>query len=610
MQTTNIREYLQKYRLITDGSFGTWYAEKYKTNEMPELANTDAEKAARVLAIHREYIAAGAKLIRTNTFAANTELLGADMDAVEENIRAAVRLAKQAEPLFIAGDIGPIPMSALSNDTSNDMSFEAQSDIDSGAIAPEEQYYRIAKAFIKEGIEILNFETFSELSGILPAIKRIKAEHEVFVMVQFSVNQFGYSAGGLGAGRLLLRAAEITEIDAVGLNCGVGPGHMGQIIASLNMPPDKFTITLPNASYPARIRNRIHFTGQPDYFADKVAELADRGHIDIIGGCCGTTPEFIRLLAQRVVTEQPPREKPRVSVTDRTKPIRDNAFFAGKENTSTKLIAVDLAPPFNADDQKLLEAARLLKESGADVLTFPDSPSGRTRADSVLMAEKVRREVGICVMPHICCRDRNAIAIRSTLLGAYINDIRNLLLITGDPLPYAARQSIKAVFQFDAVRLMNIVRDMNAESFRDAPMCYGGAINQGRRNLDVEIDRVRKKLAAGARFFITQPVFNKEAADRVHRIKEETGARILCGVMPLVNRKNALFMKNELAGIEVTEDIVNRYAENASREEGEAVGIALAQEIIALTEDFADGYYFTFPFNRVYMLREIFRSRL
>lgn len=610
MKTTNIREYLQKYRLITDGSFGTWYAEKYKTNEMPELANTDAEKAARVLAIHREYIAAGAKLIRTNTFAANTELLEADMDAVEENIRAAVLLAKQAKPLFIAGDIGPIPMSALSNDASNDMSFEAQSDIDSGAIALEEQYYRIAKAFIKEGIEILNFETFSELSGILPAIKRIKAEHEVFVMVQFSVNQFGYSAGGLGAGRLLLRAAEITEIDAVGLNCGVGPGHMGQIIGSLNMSFDKFTITLPNASYPARIRNRIHFTGQPDYFADKVAELADRGHIDIIGGCCGTTPEFIRLLAQRVVTEQPPKEKPQVAVADRTKPVRDNAFFAGKENASTKLIAVDLAPPFNADDQKLLEAARLLKESGADVLTFPDSPSGRTRADSVLMAEKVRREVGICVMPHICCRDRNAIAIRSTLLGAYINDIRNLLLITGDPLPYAARQSIKAVFQFDAVRLMNIVQDMNAESFRDAPMCYGGAINQGRRNLDVEIGRVRKKLAAGARFFITQPVFNKEAADRVRRIKEETGARILCGVMPLVNRKNALFMKNELAGIEVTEDIVNRYAENASREEGEAVGIALAQEIIALTEDFADGYYFTFPFNRVYMLREIFRSRL
>ncbi|MCM1184612.1 MAG: bifunctional homocysteine S-methyltransferase/methylenetetrahydrofolate reductase [Roseburia sp.] len=603
MNATAIREYLQKNRLITDGSFGTYYAEKYGTNEMPELANTDAAKAERVLEIHREYISAGAGLIRTNTFAANTELLCADFDAVEQNITAAVRLARQAAPLFIAGDIGPIPVGADYSDMQDELSKASSA----GA---EEQYYRIAKTFIKEGIEILSFETFPDLFGILPAIKRIKAEQDVFVMVQFSVNQFGYTAGGLSARRLLAQAAQTAEIDAAGLNCGVGPGHMGQMIASLELPTDKFVIALPNASYPARIRNRIQFAGRPDYFADKVAELADRGQIDIVGGCCGTTPEFIRLLARRIATETPVRERPRVSVSEAVKPARDNAFFAEKPHTPEKLIAVDLAPPFNADDQRLLEAARLLKDFGVDVLTFPDSPSGRTRADSVLMAEKVRREVGIRVMPHICCRDKNAIAIRSTLLGAHINEIYNLLLVTGDPLPYAARQSAKSVFQFDSVRLMNIVQDMNEENFAQAPMCYGGAINQGRRNLDVEIGRVRQKLAAGARFFITQPVFNKEASDRIRRIKEETGARILCGVMPLVNRKNALFMQNELAGINVTEDIVNRYAENASREEGEAVGIALAQEIIALTEDFADGWYFTFPFNRVHMLREIFRFRL
>lgn len=596
MQTTNIREYLQKHRLITDGAFGTYYAEKYGTNEMPELANTDAAKAARVLEIHKEYIDAGAGLVRTNTFAANTELLGAGIDAVEDNIRAAVRLARQAAPLFIAGDIGPIPV----NDAA---------DADRAAGRTQE-YCRIAETFIKEGIEILNFETFPELDCILPAIKQIKAEHEVFVMVQFCVNQFGYSACGLSARRLLSQAAGTAEIDAVGFNCGVGPAHMEQVVRSLDMPSGKYRIALPNASYPARIRNQIRFAGQPDYFADKAAQLADGGRIDIVGGCCGTTPEFIRRLAQRAGSGQPQGERPAPAAAAVTKPVRDNAFFAGKENGAQKLIAVDLAPPFDADDTKLLAAARLLKELGADVLTFPDSPSGRTRVDSVLMAEKVRREVGICVMPHICCRDRNAIAMRSTLLGAHINEIYNLLLVTGDPVPYAARQSVKSVFQFDSVRLMSIVQDMNAECFRGAPMNYGGAINQGRPNLEVEIGRVRKKLAAGARFFITQPIFNKEAADRVRRIRQETGARILCGVMPLVNRNNALFMKNELAGIEVTQDIVDRYAENASREEGEAAGIALAREIMALTEDFADGYYFTFPFNRVYLLREIFRPQL
>lgn len=592
MNLMNIKDYLQKYKLVTDGSFGTYYADKYATNEMPELANTDLEKNERVLAIHKEYIHAGAKLIRTNTFASNTVLLNAEFDRVEENIKAAVKLAKQANPLFIAGDIGPIPIdtAAAGRDTE----------------ALEEQYYKIAETFIKEGINILTFETFPELTHILPAIKRIKKENDVFIMVQFSVNQFGYSCGGFSTRKLISQAAEIAEIDALGLNCGVGPGHMEQIISALNVPHNKFTIALPNAGYPERIRNHIRFVNHPDYFVDKAVELADRDNIDIVGGCCGTTPEFISRLTQRLDRKQQPKEKRETAKIDEKKIIRDFAFFANRENPGKKLIAVELAPPVNANDEKLLESARMLKASGADVLTFPDSPSGRTRVDSVLMAEKVRRETGMCVMPHICCRDKNAIAMRSMLLGAHINDIHNLLIITGDPLPSAVRQSIKAVFNFDSVGLMQIVRDMNEENFSEAPMSYGGAINQGRRNLDVEIRRVKLKMDAGAGFFLTQPVFNKEDADRVRRIKEETGARILCGVMPLISRKNALFMKNEIAGVNVTDDIVNRYPENATKEEGEAVGIALAREVIALTEDFADGYYFTFPFNRVYMLNEIF----
>ena len=224
------------------------------------------------------------------------------------------------------------------------------------------------------------------------------------------------------------------------------------------------------------------------------------------------------------------------------------------------------------------------------------------------MAGKVHRETGMCVMPHICCRDKNAIAMRSTFLGAHINDIHNFLIITGDPVPTLARQTTKAVFNFDAVGLMNIAQDMNVESFADCPLTYGGAINQGRINLDVEIRRVIRKMEAGASFFLTQPIFTAEAADRVRRIRNETGARILCGIMPLVSRKNALFMKNEIAGVMVTDEIVARYPENADRETGEAVGVALAREVMQLTADFADGYYFSFPFNRVSMLTEILQK--
>ncbi|MBE5867203.1 MAG: bifunctional homocysteine S-methyltransferase/methylenetetrahydrofolate reductase, partial [Lachnospiraceae bacterium] len=143
------------------------------------------------------------------------------------------------------------------------------------------------------------------------------------------------------------------------------------------------------------------------------------------------------------------------------------------------------------------------------------------------------------------------------------------------------------------------------DQFMETPVCYGGAINQGRRNLDVEIGRVKKKMEAGATFFLTQPVSTKEGVERLKRIKEETGARILCGIMPFVSLKNATFMKNEMTGIDVTDEVLARYREDMTREEGEAAGIALAKEMMALTEDFVDGYYFSFPFNRVSMLEKI-----
>lgn len=595
--------YLKKYRLITDGSFGTYYADKYQTNEMPELANCAKERAVceRVTQIHAEYIRAGAALIRTNTFAANTVLLGTNREGVRKNIVQAVRLAKLAmqslrdrEKCFLAGDIGPIPL---------DAQYKAQD--------AEKEYYIIGRNFLAEGIDILNFETFPDLAQILPAIKQLKADaarekRALFIMVQFSVNQFGYSAGGMRAGRLLEQAAQCAEIDAVGLNCGVGPVHMEQIIRALDTSKldKKYFIALPNAGYPKRVRNQIRFGNQPDYFAGKVAGFCRQCRVDIVGGCCGTTPEYIRLLSETLGRTKKPCAVQKLQKTVKPVSVTNHAFYKDKKE-GRKLIAVELAPPANADDEKVLDAAHYLKDLGVDVLTFPDSPSGRTRIDSVLMAEKVHRETGMCVMPHICCRDKNAIAMRSLLLGAHINDIHNFLMITGDPVPTLVRQTTKAVFNFDSVGLMNIARDMNEESFPTAPIIYGGAINQGRRNFDVELSRVRKKMEAGASFFLTQPVFTDEAIARVRDIKNRTGACILCGIMPFVNRKNALFMKNEIAGLEVPDEIINRYPEHATREEGEAVGIAIAAQLIAKTKDFADGYYFSFPFIRVHMLKQI-----
>lgn len=591
----NIREYLKKSKLIADGSFGTYYSQKYKTVDIPEYANITASQ--RISEIHTEYINSGAKLIRTNTFASNTYSLDCSIEQVKENIKAAYKIAKGAveqsgKEIFIAGNIGPVP-AVFQPD------FEAV----------EEEYYQIAKTFIDEGADILCFETFTQSEHIMPAIKRIKEECNPFIIVQFCVNQYGYSEAGESAERLVSETAFSKCVDAVGLNCGVGPAHMQQILSSINLNNNCFVTAMPNAGYPLLVRNRVKYADNPIYFASKVNDMALLG-ADIIGGCCGTTPDYIREVAKTVDLTPTVKSDETSANNENEKPVIKKSFFRNADGTikDKKLIAVELAPPFGADDKKLLEAAHMLKGLGVDVLTFPDSPSGRTRIDSVLMAQKVKNVTGFEVMPHICCRDKNAIAMRSTFLGASINDINNFLIITGDPIPVMARQVVKSVFNFDSVGLMRIADEMNSEALKDSPLTYGGAINQSRRRIESEIKRVQKKMEAGAEFFLTQPVFTAEDAERLRRVKEETGARILCGIMPLVSRKNALFMKNEISGVNVTDEVIERYPENADREDGENVGVELAKEMIAATRDFADGYYFSFPFNRTYLLKRIIQE--
>lgn len=591
----NIREYLKKSKLVADGSFGTYYSQKYKTVDIPEYANITASQ--RISEIHTEYINSGAKLIRTNTFASNTYSLDCSIEQVKENIKAAYKIAKEAveqsgKEIFIAGNIGPVP-AVFQPD------FEAV----------EEEYYQIAKTFIDEGADILCFETFTQSEHIMPAIKRIKEECNPFIIVQFCVNQYGYSEAGESAERLVSETAFSKCVDAVGLNCGVGPAHMQQILSRINLNNNCFVTAMPNAGYPLLVRNRVKYADNPIYFASKVNDMALLG-ADIIGGCCGTTPDYIREVAKTVDLTPTVKSDETSANNENEKPVIKKSFFRNADGTikDKKLIAVELAPPFGADDKKLLEAAHMLKGLGVDVLTFPDSPSGRTRIDSVLMAQKVKNETGFDVMPHICCRDKNAIAMRSTFLGASINGINNFLIITGDPIPVMARQVVKSVFNFDSVGLMRIADEMNSEALKDSPLTYGGAINQSRRRIESEIKRVQKKMEAGAEFFLTQPVFTAEDAERLRRVKEETGARILCGIMPLVSRKNALFMKNEISGVNVTDEVIERYPENADREDGENVGVELAKEMIAATRDFADGYYFSFPFNRTYLLKRIIQE--
>lgn len=585
--------------MLCDGAFGTYYQTLTGNKDLPELANRRHPQVVKQ--IHREYVEAGARLIRTNTWSANTLTLNCSLEALIDEIKLGYRLALEAvgEQVTVAGDIGPI--------SNGGQTIEAL----------KEEYLQIGTAFLEEGAKTLIFETFPDLEMIGDVIKQLKQkEPTLFIIVQFCVNQYGYSASGISAKKLIETASNMLEIDAVGFNCGVGPTHLYTILQKI-LPTlkncGKLLTALPNASYPKSRQNRMVYMQNVDYFAEQMKDIALLG-IDFIGGCCGTTPEYIRALKNQlddlpvkakdtVEVKGTVQIKDTVEVKDKLK-TKKTSFFDNKLN-GEKILAVELSPPPDIQTDSIMDAANSLKQRGVDIITFPDSPSGRTRADSVLMAVKVLHEVGIKVLPHICCRDKNAIALRSNLLGAHINGIRDVLIITGDPVPMMARESIKSVFNFNAVGAMKLLNEMNNDVFKDDPICFGGGLNYNRRNLDVEIQRLQKKMAAGATFFLTQPVFTKEDADKLRFIKSKIDAKILCGIMPLISRRNARFIQNEMSDIHVTDDIVNLFSANMTREEGEAVGVAIAKSMIAETQDFIDGYYFSIPFNRVYLLDSI-----
>ena len=597
----NILESMKDKLLVADGAFGTCYVGMYgeQGTVAPELANI--RHPERVLEIHKEYVKAGAGLIRTNTFAANTASLDADMDYVISNVRAAVKIAKEAaevdrKKIYIAGDIGPIPA-------------------DAGLTLSERvmQYKLLGETMQDMGVDIVWFETFPEFNVLETVVKHLKERKDTPVMVSFCVNQFGYSNCGFSARALLSQAAGNPDVDCVGFNCGVGPYHMLQLIKKLDMDCGKPVSIMPNAGYPKFTQSRLMFNDNKEGFIDKIQDIVALG-ADIVGGCCGTNPEYIEQITSRegsgdiVKTSKVHVERQQAAGGEKDNFLRDRQKHCGvdsKKSETHKLIAVELAPPVDVNDQKLLDAAHILKQSHVDVVTFPDSPSGRTRAESILMAEKVLRETGLRVMPHLCCRDKNAIAIRGSVLGAQLNGIKDFLVITGDPVPVMFRQTTRSVFNFDSVGMMKLLQSMNEEVFSGDEITYGGAINQNRMNTKFEVDRIKRKMEAGAEFFLTQPVFSREQAQILRNMKAETGATILVGVMPLVSRRNALFMKNEMAGIEIPDEIIERYGENATRQEGEDCGIQIAREILEYTNDFADGYYFSFPFNRVHMLAHI-----
>ena len=611
--------------LVTDGAMGTYYREKYGgTSRAPELDNLEAPE--RIRAIHREYIEAGADIIRTNSFASNVQTLCPDgsvqtrearMRAVYENVSAACRIAKSAvkeagcvlageeeagrgqtvetdrekirREICIAGDIGPLP---------------AQRGADEGEEAAVEEYKTMAAAHLDAGIRLIWFETFPDLERILPVAEWIRSVSDAFIMVSFSVNVFGYTQTGIGMGELLKAVKESALIDGIGFNCGIGPSHLSRLLKRQDMG-DLIVSAVPNAGYADRIENRMVYRDNSAYFCEAMEEIAGLG-VNIIGGCCGTSPSYTRKLAAAVGHRSPAKRLSDRPEERAESEIRyDHNPFIRKLYSGEKVVIAELDPPFDGNDRKMMDAAAVLKRAGVEVITFSDSPMGKMRASAAMSAVKVSNQMQIETMPHMACRDRNTIGIGSEILGAYMNGIRNFLFVTGDPVPVGDRGSITSVYDHHSVTLMNYVRQMNRELFSEDPIAYGGALNYGRKNIDAEIRRMEKKCEAGASFFLTQPIYSDEDIERIRYIKSRIDTKIICGIMPLVSYRNALFMKNEITGIHVPDEIIAQYTKDMSREEAQAAGVRIAAGIAGKLGEIADGFYFMVPFNRAAMIAEI-----
>ena len=592
----DIREYLANNRLITDGAMGTWYDRLtgYKGN-LAERANL--ENPQQIRDIHRAYIEAGAQLIRTNTFAVNSMFFSAD--EIEEVLKAAWENASQAvsdsgKDVWIAADMGPIDAD------------ETKSDGD-----VEQEYIQLSDYFLRLGAKVFVFETLSDFRYVKRAGSYIKAKcPDAFVVMQFSFNRNGYTRSGMSVRAILSEAASMADMDAVGFNCGVGPLHLYELLKNQSFPEGKYMTVLPNAGYPTELRGRTLYSENVPYYVEMMGRIANLG-FDIIGGCCGTTPEHIRGLHHLLNNVKPPKKlMPAVYSTDRQsgcgqEAAEEKTELIQKLERGEKIFVVELDPPFDVNDTKLMDGASLLRDIGVDMITLADSPLARPRADSIASAIKMRYTRQMEAMPHISCRDKNVIAHRAQLLGMHMNGLRHALIVTGDPIARGDRESIKSVFNFNSIKLMKYVQTMNQEVFGNRPIYYGGALNHNNGSADNIAARMRLKMEAGAQWFLTQPIYGQDDIDRLRELKEKSGGRIIAGIMPLVSRKNALFIKNEMPGIHVPEHVLEQYEEGMSREAYEDVAAAISVDLMKRLEDVCDGYYMMTPFNRAALIKRI-----
>jgi homocysteine S-methyltransferase len=608
-----ILERIARGAVVGDGAMGTrLYAKGIYINRCFDELNLVEPDLVRE--VHREYVEAGADFVETNTFGANAFKLEPHGLAprVAEINRAGAEIARGAvgDAVLVAGSIGPlgVPIEPL------------------GRVAFEEAravFRAQAAALAEGGVDFFVIETIRRLEEMREAIRAVREVSDRPVVALMSLSDEEHSAFGDSAEKI---AAHLDEwgADVLGLNCSIGPQPMLTAIERMREITSRPLCVMPNAGIPRLVEGRYMYLSSPEYFG-KYARRFLRAGVRVVGGCCGTTPEHVRAIKSGLRSLAPeayrtPRvatvaTAPRPEVVAEPVPREKKSALAAKIAAGRFVCSVEMSPPKSPDPAKVLSRIERLRDAGVDAVNIPDGPRASARMSSLALAVLASQRVGMDVILHYCCRDRNLLGMQSDLLGVGALGVRNVLIVTGDPPKLGDYPDATAVFDVDSIGLMQIANRLNhgqdlVGNAIDQPTALhlGVGANPSAVNLDEEIRRFEYKVEAGAEYVMTQPVYDVRVLETFVRRTEHCRIPILVGILPLRSYRNAEFLTNEVPGMEVPEPILRRLARAESAGEARSIGVTIAREALTECIPFVQGVYVMPPFGNVASALEVLEA--
>jgi homocysteine S-methyltransferase len=599
---------------LFDGAIGTeLYQRGVFINQCYDELNL--KRPELVSEVHAAYREAGAEILETNTFGANRirlEHFGLG-ERVEAINRAGAQLTRAVagDEAYVAGSIGPLGIRLEP--------YGPTARAEARAIFREQ-----AEALAAGGADAFIVETMSDLHEIEEAIRGCREAADLPVIAQMTVYTDGNTLYGYDPARIARHLDELGA-DVIGLNCSVGPAIILNAVQKMADVTSRPLSAMPNAGLPREIEGRKIYMASPDYFAKYTRRLIQAG-VRFVGGCCGTTPEHTRAMANQVRAFQPRRHgvvAAKVRDVDAREadpgmepvPTAERSRLARKITAGELVTSVEILPPKGCDAGDVLEKVRRLKEAGCDAVNVPDGPRAMMRMGVLASCAIIEREVGLETIPHYCCRDRNLLGMMSDLLGAQALGLRNLLIITGDPPKMGPYPDATAVFDIDSVGLTNLVRKLNqgmdpSDNSLGSQTSFfiGVGMNHASVDVEYEIHHFEWKVDAGAEFVVTQPIFDVETFLEFLRRIDHVRIPTIAAVWPLVSYRNAEFLNNEVPGIEVPDRILERMrkATDAGKEAGMAEGLAIAREMVEQLQPHVEGVQVSAPFGKVDFALEVF----